>query len=208
MSISHSFSYMISKKCVGGGDYGMQTAANKITNYFLRIGLIEPYQSEWFTYILESRLTTLFSLPILILIGCFIAPIEVVITLNIGMLYLRPRINGFHSKTFIGCFMTSTLLELSSLFLFYYFDNVIAYLTFFCSIFIILYLGPFNNSQIHFTEEEMIIARNKMHVSLVIFCLVTFIILFTFPILGRCLIMSLNVVAFLLVIANLGFGIQ
>lgn len=186
----------------------MQTAAKKITNYFLQIGLIEPYQSEWFSYILESRLITLFSLPILILFGCFIAPLKVVVTLNIGMLYLRPRINGFHSKTFLGCFIISIVLELSSLVLIDYFTNIITWITFVCSIFIISILGPFNNNQIHFTEEEMIIARNRMYVSLIIYCLIAIILLFTLPLLGRCLVMSLNVVAFLLVIANLGFGVQ
>ena len=117
----------------------MQTAAKKITNYFLQIGLIEPYQSEWFSYILESRLITLFSLPILILLGCFIAPFKVVVTLNIGMLYLRPRINGFHSKTFLGCFIISIILELSSLVLIDCSTNFITWLTFVCSIFIIYF---------------------------------------------------------------------
>lgn len=132
----------------------MQTAAKKITNYFLQIGLIEPYQSEWFSYILESRLITLFSLPILILLGCFIAPFKVVVTLNIGMLYLRPRINGFHSKTFLDCFIISIILELFSLVLIDYFTNIITWITFVCSIFIISVLGPFNNNQIHFTEKN------------------------------------------------------
>lgn len=186
----------------------MQTAAKKITNYFLQIGLIEPHQSEWCIYILESRLVTLFSLPILILLGSFIAPLKIVIALNIGMLYLRPRINGFHSKTFIGCFITSTILELSSLLAINFLNDVITWTTLFCSIFIILFLGPFNNSQIHFTEEEMIIARYKMYISLAIFFLVTFIFIFAFPTLGKCFVMSLDVVAFLLVVANLGFGVQ
>lgn len=54
----------------------------------------------------------------------------------------------------------------------------------------------------------MIIARNRMYVSLIIYCLIAITLLFTLPLLGRCLVMSLNVVAFLLVIANLGFGVQ
>lgn len=186
----------------------MHVTAKKINDYFLQLGLIEPYQSEWFIYILESRLTTLLSLPILILFGCFIAPLKIVVTLNIGMLYLRPRVNGFHSRSFIGCFIMSIFLELSSLLLLQFFNNTITWLTFLFSILIILILGPFNNSQIHFTKDEMIIARKRMHISLIIYCLVTLLFIFSFPALGKCLVMSLDVVAFLLIIANLGFGVQ
>lgn len=186
----------------------MRSAAQKVTTRLLRAGFIEQGQFEWCSYIVESRLVTFISLFLLIGIGALAFPFSNVLTLNIGILWLRPKTNGFHAKTFLGCLCLSLFFELSALALLPLLNGVGAWVALLGSGFLIFVLGPFNNQEIHFTASEMRVLRKKMLFSLFSLAVAAAILLFIFPNPGRCLVMSMNVTAFLLILAKLGLGVQ
>lgn len=186
----------------------MNAVAQKVTDWFLHIGAIEEQQKEWCVYTVEKRLTTGISLVFLILIGCMIAPFGTVILLNLSMIYLRPKVNGFHAKTFRGCLILSVIFETIALVLLPRLSESAIWITFGCSFVIILLMGPFNNKAIHYSEQEMLVVRKKMVIHLAIFCIVTAVLLFTFPNFAKSMVMALNTVAFLLILAKIGLGIQ
>lgn len=186
----------------------MNIAVQKMTDWLLHVGSIEKHQREWCVYTLEKCLSTFVSLVLLIGIGCLVAPFGIVILLNLGMVYLRPRVNGFHAKTFGGCLILSVVLELIALLLTPLLNEPVTWITFGCPFLIILIMGSFNNQKVHYSEQEMVIMRKRMVVHLSVFCLVTAVFLLTFPDFAKSMVMTLNMVAFLLLLAKIGFGIQ
>ena len=186
----------------------MGLAAQKVTGCFLRKGLIEPRHCQWCAYMVEGCLTTAVSLLGMILLGSCVAPVGTVVTLNLGMLYLRPRLNGFHAKTFAGCLVFSALLELAALALLPLLRGAAFWAAFGCSLAAALVLGPFNHPSVHFSQQEMARLRPRAAGSVLVFALAALALLWAVPGVGRSMVMALNVTAFLLVLANLGLGAQ
>lgn len=78
-------------------------------------GTIEEQQREYWVYTLGKRLSTFISLVLLVLIGCIVELFKTVIILNLGMLYLRLKVNEFHTKIFRECLILSIVFELITL---------------------------------------------------------------------------------------------
>ena len=180
----------------------MNRLTQKIVSYFLERGYITENQVEWCEYVVEQKLCAAFLLPIMIGMGCLIAPICQVIVLNIGVYYLRSKTNGYHSKSIWGCLVFSTSCEMAAL------KVLISSLVYFVILFIIFLLAPINNERIHYSENEMNQMKASIRIRLLVYSSIVAILYFIVPTISACLTMAMVVVAFLLVIAKLGFGVQ
>ena len=73
---------------------------------------------------------------------------------------------------------------------------------------LILWLAPCNNEAIHLSRDELIEARKKVHIQLIVYLLVVLILFVLTPALANTLIVAETAVALLVVLAKLGVGIQ
>lgn len=186
----------------------MTMLANYITSFLVRYKLVEPRENEWCTYLIESRLTQMISIPFLILVGCAIAPLDSVIILNLGMIYLRPKTNGYHAKTLAGCMLFSLTLELIALVGWAYMNSYIAWIGLGIAVVIVLAFGPDNNPQVHYSEEEHRKLRRKMLTALAAYSLLCCILVCHLPNWAYSLIIALLADAFLLILARVVRRIQ
>lgn len=189
----------------------MNRLTQKIVSYFLERGYITENQVEWCEYVVEQKLCAAFLLPIMIGVGCLIAPIWQVIVLNIGVYYLRSKTNGYYSKSIWGCLIFSTSCEMAALKVLPELAKIpvlISSLVYFVILFIIFLLAPINNEKIHYSENEMNQMKASIRIRLLVYSSVVAILYFIVPTISACLTMAMVVVAFLLVIAKLGFGVQ
>ncbi len=85
---------------------------------------------------------------------------------------------------------------------------LISSLVYFVILFIIFLLAPINNERIHYSENEMNQMKASIRIRLLVYSSIVAILYFIVPTISACLTMAMVVVAFLLVIAKLGFGVQ
>lgn len=194
--------------CNRGCDNRMTMLANYITAFLVRYRLVEPRENEWCAYLIESRLTQMISIPFLILVGSVIAPLDRVIILNLGMIFLRPKTNGYHAKTFAGCMLFSLALELVALTCLTYMNSITAWIGMGVAVAIVIAFGPDNNSQVHYSEEEYRKLRKKMRIALLLYSLLCSILIYLLPNWAYSLIMALLADAFLLILARVVRCIQ
>ena len=194
--------------CNRGCDNRMTMLANYITSFLVRYRLVEPRENEWCAYLIESRLTQMITIPFLILVGSVIAPLDRVIILNLGMIFLRPKTNGYHAKTFAGCMLFSMALELVALACLAYMNSDIAWIALGIAVATVLAFGPDNNLQVHYSEEEYRKLRKKMYTALLAYFLLCSILIYLLPKWAYSLIMALLADAFLLILARVVRCIQ
>ena len=194
--------------CNRGCDNRMTMLANYITSFLVRYRLVEPRENEWCAYLIESGLTQMISIPFLILVGSVIAPLDRVIILNLGMIFLRPKTNGYHAKTFAGCMLFSLALELAALACLAYMNSDIAWIALGIAVATVLAFGPDNNPQVHYSEEEYRKLRQRMHTALLAYFLLCSILIYLLPNWAHSLIMALLTDAFLLIFARVVRCIQ
>lgn len=73
---------------------------------------------------------------------------------------------------------------------------------------VILWLAPCNNKAIHLSQDELQNARKGVKIRLAIYLLIVFILFVLTPLLANTLVVAEAAVAFLVVMARLGVGIQ
>lgn len=194
--------------CNRGCDIRMTMLANYITSFLVRNKLVEPWENEWCAYQIESRLTQMITIPFLILAGSVIAPLDSVIILNLGIIYLCPKTNGYHAKTFAGCMFFSLALELIALTCLAYMNSISAWIGLGIAVVAIIAFGPDNNQQVHYSEEEYRKLRKKMLAALLIYSLLCNILICLLPNWAYSLIMALLADAALLILARVVRCIQ
>lgn len=183
----------------------------KIVSYFLAKNYIAENQVEWCEYVVAQKLCAVVLLPIMIGAGCLVAPLWQVIVLNIGVYYLRSRTNGFHAESIVGCLVFSSLCEAAALKAVAVFSAMplwISVAIYGAALLTVFMLAPINNERIHYSEQEIAQIKVSIRVRLLIYSAVTIGLYFRASTASVCLIMAAAVVAILLVIAKLGFGVQ
>ena len=187
---------------------GMKVFAQKMTRWFLKEGIVDPERAEWCVYVIESRVFTLVSLSLVILIGAALFPIEDVLLLNFGVAFFRKKTSGLHLKSALSCCFFSILSELACLLLLPYFRGSVVLVTLLLSVLVIATLAPFNNAEMHFEREEIETLRNVIFRRLILYVGLILLLLGNSSTYAFSLILAMAYVALLLVLARLGFGCQ
>lgn len=114
-------------------------------------GYITQEQAPWLHYGIEKRITTfLISIPMLI-VGSLISSPAMVVSFYISFCLLRSRTNGFHAKSFGGCFVLSLLTEVVFLDFFpRVWNETVATTLLIVSTISIFTLAPYNHPNIQF----------------------------------------------------------
>lgn len=189
----------------------MDKLLESITQKCLREKLIDEDQTEWLRYSLECRVMNVGGFCILIALGGLVTPFPQVLLLNLGLAFLRKRTNGLHMSTKLSCFAFSLLCEYACLYLIHFLASGRLFLSFallVVSSLVILWLAPCNNKAIHLSQDELQNARKGVKIRLAIYLLIVFILFVLTPLLANTLVVAEAAVAFLVVMARLGVGIQ
>lgn len=146
----------------------MEVLAKKIVSQWVKQGLVEESQAEWYVYGLLERLTTLCTFCVVVTLGSLVSTIWQSILFAIALMYLRAYTNGHHAKSYLSCLINSCVIELLGVFLCNYFTPVISLCLAIGSSITILLVAPINNEQIHFSEKELAAVRTVCHKRLAI----------------------------------------
>ena len=93
ITVMHNFSMLLTQKC-------------------LSMGLIDKSYSEWLSYSIEKRATTLLTWFVLCLVGFFGFGWKLTLSFSIFFLLIRKYTNGYHAATYSHCLFLSILMEI------------------------------------------------------------------------------------------------
>lgn len=187
----------------------METFATKLTHLFLKNHYIEPDQAEWFQYGLVRRMMGCLTFFLLLPVGAVLVGWVGSFLYLYTFRFLRVRTGGYHSKTTYGCLFTSLCTMFIALTLAKVIQvPLLGSIVLFCTALLILILGPVNNASLHLTTTEVAAIRPRIWLRLITTVLIGFLLLYTHAPLGFCIVVSQLAVAIMLLLANLGFGVQ
>lgn len=128
---------------------------NRLVEFCRKAGYVTEEQEPWIKYILEKRITTICVLIPFFVIGVALTSLATAASFLVSFYLLRSRINGFHAKTFWGCFVASLIWEFVFLGLVYpIINNVASLIVLAVSIVAILMLAPFRHPSLPLSEDE------------------------------------------------------
>lgn len=186
----------------------MNTFANKVTNFFLHMDLIDDDQIEWCHYSLQTFFTNSSGFFLLMAIGLFLAPWPQVLLLNLGVAFLRTKAGGLHMPTAVTCFIVSLLFECVCLLVLPFMFEQAAILILVVSILVLFRFAPCNNQAIHCDAEELSLMKRELHIRLITFSIVASGLLVLSPMLAYAIVMSTFVVSLSVVLSKMGVGIR
>lgn len=128
----------------------------RFTEYCVRRDIISSCDAEWFSYGLVYRWSKVITICILFPIGCWLSTFSTSFSFYVSFILLRKRTNGYHAKTFVGCFLFSLCCEFV-LFLLISprLSNISVLLVFIVSAIVIFFLAPYDHPNLHMTKEEL-----------------------------------------------------
>lgn len=187
----------------------MEFLAEKITHFFLQQHYIEPNQEEWFNYGLVRRMMGCLTFLVLLPVGAALAGWGGSFLYMYTFRFLRTRTGGFHAKTPKGCLATSlsTMIIALSLANFITESNLGGIILIGSSILIFI-LAPANNAFLHLTTNEIDALRPRVWLRLLITLFLGSLFFHISIPLGNCIAVSMMAVAGMLILSNLGFGVQ
>lgn len=187
----------------------METLAVRVTHFFLQKHYIESDQAEWFQYGLVRRMMGALTFLLLLPIGAIVVGLGGSFFFLLVFRFLRTRTGGYHAKTPHGCLLASLSTMLIALSL----ANCIqtpflgSVVLFGAALFVVA-LAPANNASLHLTADELAAIRPRGLLRLGVVLLVGYLFLQIYMPIGSCVAVSLLAVAVMLILANLGFGVQ
>ena len=141
----------------------LEKISTKIANNWIENNIIDMDDKEVYAYGIILTIEYLLSLITTALIALFTGETIACITFYIGFKYLRSYAGGIHAKTFLGCYISSSLIILISiLFIKYNILSVIVYRI--CGLAAIIYLlkiKPVDSQNKSVSKEEKI--KFNMH---------------------------------------------
>lgn len=134
----------------------------QFTDYCVRRNIIASSDAEWFSYGLIRRCSNLIAICILFPIGCWLSTFSTSLTFYVSFFLLRKRTNGYHAKSFFGCFLFSLSSEFVLFLVISPYLHEIAFLLI-CTISVVLIflLAPYNHQNLHMTKEELCASGHK-----------------------------------------------
>lgn len=147
-----------------------------ITNYLVKNEIIDSETSEWFTYGVLHRLSTLSAILLLYPIASYLSSWTTALGFLLSFFFLRKRTNGYHAKSFLRCLVFSVLsvIIIFLLILPHLTNNWILGSTIVSGVVIFL-LSPYRHPNINMTKEEIkasafLAKRNMTALFVVVLC--------------------------------------
>ena len=190
------------------GVNAMEGLAQRLTRSFLRRGIITADQTEWCAYILECKLDQWFAFAIMAVVGTVLAGLPKTLLFLCGVSFLRRRTNGYHANTYLECLVKSLGCEVVCLLAAPLLPVWACALLLTAGTVTVVLLAPVNNQNLHFDEREMAALRQSTRKRLAVADLAAVLLLAAVPEYAAYLVLALCVVAVLLLLAKLGFGMQ
>ncbi len=181
----------------------MDACVNRIVQYFILHNYIDKDDELWTAYNLKRIITTtVASIPFFLLSYLVVGFVETLF--YFGSFYLLRRYcNGYHSKTFFACIVTSLLLELIFLFGLRLLLTPIGCLIINAiSATLIILFAPYDHPNMHYSAKEIKALKNsiwKTVGALEVVYILSYIFYWTSAMAG--LTMGLAMTAFLLCLA-------
>ena len=186
----------------------VEAIAQRLTRSFLRRGIITADQTEWCAYILECKLDQWFAFAILAAVGTVLAGFLQTVLFLWGICFLRKRTNGYHANSYLECLAKSLVCTVLCLLTAPHLPVWACALLLAAGSVVVVLLAPVNNQNLHFDEREMAALRQSTRKRLAVADLAAVLLLAAVPGYAAYLVLALCVVAVLLLLAKLGFGMQ
>lgn len=186
----------------------MEAIAQRLTRSFLRRGIITADQAEWCTYTLECKLDQWLAFSIMAVVGTVLAGFLQTVLFLWGICFLRKRTNGYHARSYAECLTKSLLCEAACLLAAPHLPVWACAVLLAAGTLVVVALAPVNNENMHFDEREMAALRQSTRKRLAVADTAAVLLLVFAPEYAAGLVLALCVVAALLLLAKLGFGMQ
>lgn len=186
----------------------MEGLAQRLTRSFLRRGIITAEQTEWCAYILECKLDQWSAFAVMAVVGTVLAGFPQTVLFLWGICFLRKRTNGYHANSYLECLVKSLACEVICLLAAPLLPVWLCALALAAGTAVVVTLAPVNNQNLHFDEREMAALRRSTRKRLVVADGAAVLLLVFAPGYAVYLVLALCVVAVLLLLAKLGFGMQ
>lgn len=144
----------------------------KLTENFVRKGILEHSLADWCIYWLQKRILTGLVVLAMFAVGSFAFGAEITACFLLGLLPLRRRLVGFHTESPLSCMLLSVGIMLLSLLLHSTFSEMFSLVfgivnLIICSILVIFVLKDMPDSKLGLTDAE-ICKNHKLAIRLLI----------------------------------------
>lgn len=187
----------------------MESFAARLTDLFLRHGIVTQEQAEWCRYTLCKKLLSLTVCSLMVLLGACIAGFGPALLFAAGQGFLAKRTNGYHARTPLGCAALSVLFEAAAMWLLPRFVWEPYLIVLVGASLCVLGLAPVNNERIHLSQKELRACAWRARLRLFALAAAS-AALWTggYFSLAVSLALAIFAVAFSLTLAAAGFGVQ
>lgn len=133
---------------------------SKLTKHFVRNGILDQGLADWCIYWLQKRILTGLVISIMLILGSLIFGVKATVCFLMGLLPLRRRLNGYHTKSPYTCMVLSVGVMLLALLLHSTFNQLVS-LVFsivnfvICLILVVCVLADQADLQLCLTQEEI-----------------------------------------------------
>lgn len=133
---------------------------SKLAERFIRNGILDQGLADWCIYWLQKRILTAFIVSLMLILGSLIFGSKVTGCFLFGLLPLRRRLNGYHTKSPCTCMILSVGAMLLALLLHSTFNQLVS-LVFsivnfaICLILVVCVLAEQADLQLCLTQEEI-----------------------------------------------------
>ena len=133
---------------------------SRITERFLQHGILDQELTDWCIYWLQKRILTTLAVSLMLVVGSFIFDVKTTLCFLLGLLPLRRRLNGYHTKSPCTCMILSVSVMLLSLQLHSTLSEmgslIFSVLNFFICLALVLFaFGSRADTRLHLTKEEI-----------------------------------------------------
>lgn len=141
----------------------MKDCIDKIVRYCCKNGYISENQVPWLRYSIEKRLSSIVGIIPFTFLAFLLSDFWCALYFILSFCFLRSKINGYHSKTLLGCLFVSLATELLFFIAFYpLLTPIIALVIWMVCIVILLLLAPYNHPNMHYSMEEVLALKKSI----------------------------------------------
>lgn len=151
----------------------MTKVINWIVTTSLKHQIISEKDEPWFRYGIEKRLTTIITGIPFFTLAILLTNFLVACVFLFSFYILRSRMNGYHEKKFLFCFIHSLLLESILLLLIFPVLNqaAIYVISPICTIGVFI-LAPYNHPNMHYSKKELYACKmsSRIRITIITIC--------------------------------------
>lgn len=141
----------------------MKYCIDKIVRYCYKNGYISENQVPWLRYSIEKRLSSIIGIIPFAFLALLLSDFWCALYFILSFCFLRSRINGYHSKTLVGCLFISLATELLFFKVIYPLLTPIVALVIWIVCFVILFLfAPYNHPNMHYSMDEVLALKKSI----------------------------------------------